>query len=89
MVSKTMFRREWRKDTYELMPSKTITSIRKVDVDAKIISMFDELIVYKKRNDFKHSPFLFTTSPTKLIRRVKSPDASEARLQSIRTSKRR
>lgn len=60
-ISKTMFRRERRKEIFEVTPPKTLTSIRKVDMDPHIIAMIDELIAFKKRNNFAPSPFLFTT----------------------------
>lgn len=60
-ITKTIYREKRHKDIYSLTPPKTLTSVRVVDVDEKIMDMLNELIHYKERMKFPKSDFIFST----------------------------
>ncbi|WP_252503231.1 tyrosine-type recombinase/integrase [Sporosarcina sp. Marseille-Q4943] len=60
-ITKTLFNEKRRKGAHSTTPPKTLTSVRVVDVDEKIMDMLQELIHYKERMKFKSSEYLFST----------------------------
>lgn len=61
-VTKTMYRKNRRKNEYFLTPPKTSTSIRLINVDNKIMEMIQQLLEFKKKSGYAPSEYIFTTS---------------------------
>lgn len=60
-ITKTIYREKRHKDIYSLTPPKTMTSVRVVDVDEKIMDMLRKLVHYKETMKYPKSDFLFST----------------------------
>lgn len=61
-ITKTIFNEERRKGRHSTTPPKTLSSVRIVDVDEKIMDMLQEVIHYRERMQFKSSDYLFGTA---------------------------